>query len=124
MDPWSPSLALGGVSGTAHPMNRAAFYLSGISSSWIYSWLLLYILSFLYQLAAAASELCRADDLVPSRPFQVPLSEAGTHLSVCPFTHDRIPSTNPAAIIDLTAPQVRELVLWGVLRYTREKLAG
>ena len=45
--------------------------------------------SFLHQLAAAASELCKADDLVPSRPFQVPLSEAGTRFSACPFIHDR-----------------------------------
>jgi hypothetical protein len=50
------------------------------------------VLSFLHPLAAAASELCEADDLVPSHPFQVPLSEAGTRLSVCPFTHDRIPT--------------------------------
>jgi hypothetical protein len=45
---------------------------------------------FLHQLAAAAaSELCKADGLVPSHPSQVPLSEAGTRLSACPFTHDR-----------------------------------
>jgi hypothetical protein len=64
--PCNPSLALGGVSGTAHPTNHAAFYLSGISSSWIYSWPLLYITTvpFLHRLAAAASEPCSADDLV------------------------------------------------------------
>jgi hypothetical protein len=85
---------------------------------------ILMAITVLYRPSSTSSQPQRLNFVKPTTSYPVIhfrfLCQRREHALASVLAHTI--DTNPAAIIDLTAPEVRELVLWGVLRYTREKL--